>query len=236
LVIGSYKKKEILMELSVFDLSKYLGVVPDTIERWVRQGKIPISKKRLNYRFETKELEQWARKHNIRLNLSDKGIAEKEKESIISLSTAVKNGGVYFDIQANDVNSVLKSCLEKISKIPDDFKTDILSRLIERENALSTGIGNAIAIPHPREQLTYLTDPLVSICFLANPVDYKALDNQPVSILFFLLSSSLKMHLHLLSVLSFCLRESSFVSFLKSNPDPIELIEKIEILQDANPL
>ncbi len=224
------------MELSVFELSKYLGVVPDTIERWVRQGKLPIFKKGIKYRFDTKELEQWAGKHNIRLNFSDKGIVEKERESIITLSKAVQNGGVYFDIQAKDVNSVLKSCLEKISNIPNDFKTDILNRLVERENALSTGIGNAIAIPHPREQLTYLPDPLVSICFLANPVDYKALDNQPVSILFFLLSSSLKMHLHLLSVLSFCLRDSSFVSFLKSRPDPVELIEKIEILQGQNPL
>jgi len=224
------------MELSVFDLSKHLGVVPDTIERWVRQGKLPVSKKGATYRFRTSELKKWAAKHNISLDLSDRGTFQKETESVIPLSIAVQNGGVYFDIQGNDVKSVLNACIEKISIIPDDFKTDLLERLIEREKALSTGIGNGIAIPHPREQLSYLSDPVVSICFLANPVDYKALDNQSVSVLFFILCPALKMHLHLLSALSFCLRDSQFVSFLKSRPDPDQLIEKIEILQKANPI
>ncbi|MCK5541909.1 MAG: helix-turn-helix domain-containing protein [Desulfobacterales bacterium] len=37
------------MELSIFELSKHLGVAQDTIERWVRQGKLPVSKKGVNY-------------------------------------------------------------------------------------------------------------------------------------------------------------------------------------------
>ncbi|MBU1696714.1 MAG: PTS sugar transporter subunit IIA, partial [Proteobacteria bacterium] len=146
------------------------------------------------------------------------------------------NGSVYFDVQGHDVNSVLKFCVEKISRIPDEFKTDLLDRLIKREKALSTGIGNGIAIPHPREQLSYLESPVVSVCFLDHPVDYKALDNQPVSILFFILCPTLKMHLHLLSALSFCLRDDLFIGFLKSRPDPVALVEKIEIIQKTNPI
>ncbi|MBU2628892.1 MAG: PTS sugar transporter subunit IIA, partial [Proteobacteria bacterium] len=172
----------------------------------------------------------------ISLNLSDKATSEKQNDFDIPLSVAIQNGGIYIDIQGNDVTSVLKSSIGKISDIPDDFKTDLLDRLIEREQALSTGIGNGIAIPHPREQLTYLARPIVCVCFLANPVDYKALDRQPVSILFFLLCPSLKLHLHLLSALSFCLRDSQFTSFLKSRPNPDQLIEKIEALQEANPI
>jgi PTS system nitrogen regulatory IIA component len=220
------------MECSALDLSKYLGVATNTIERWLRQGKLPVSKKGIKYIFRSKDLEKWASKHNITLNLSD--ISVPEKESIISLSSAVQNGGIYFDIPGNDVNSVLKASIEMISDIPDDLKTDVLDRLMEREQALSTGIGNAIAIPHPREQLSYLPRPMVSVCFLANPVDYKALDNKPVSILFFLFGKSLTIHLHLLSALSFCLRDSQFVSFLKSKPEPEQLVEKIAIIQKAN--
>ena len=224
------------MELSVFDLSKHLGVVPDTIERWVRQGNLPVFKKGINYRFDTKELEKWAAKHNIGLNFSDMGTPPSKIDSVIPLSIAVKNGGVYFDIQGNDVNSVLKSSIEKISNISDDFKIDLLDRLIDREQALSTGIGNGIAIPHPREQLSYLKNPLVSVCFLEHPVDYQALDNRPVSVLFFILCPALKMHLHLLSSLSFCLRDYQFIDFLKSRPKSDQLVEKIEIIQKANPI
>ena len=224
------------MELSVSELSKHLGVAPDTIERWVRQGKLPVFKKGINYRFDTKELEKWASKHNISLKFSGKGAPQKDIESLIPLSFAVQNGRVYFDIQGNDVNSVLKSSIKKIDRIPDNFKADLLDRLIKREKALSTGIGNGIAIPHPREQLSYLESPMVSVCFLDHPVDYKALDNQPVSILFFILCPTLKMHLHLLSALSFCLRDDLFIDFLKSRPDSVALVEKIEIIQKANPI
>ncbi|MBT3177318.1 MAG: PTS transporter subunit EIIA [Desulfobacula sp.] len=225
------------MELSVFDLSKQLGVAQDTIERWVRQGKLPVIKKGRNYRFDAKELKKWASNHNIKLNFYDKkNMPQKERLSVIPLSVAVQNGGVYFDIQGHDVNSALQSSIEKISMIPDDFKSDLLDRLIEREKALSTGIGNGIAIPHPREQLNYLKNPLVSVCFLDNPVDYKALDNKSVSVLFFILCPDLKMHLHLLSALSFCLRDHKFIEFLKSGPDYAGLIEKIEIIQKTNPI
>lgn len=224
------------MELSIFDLSKHLGVGQDTIERWIRQGKLPVSQKGATYRFQSRELEKWAAKHNISLNLSVKESPEIQTESVISLSQAVENGGIYFDIPGHDVPGVLKTCVDKITAIPDDFKPDLLDRLIQREQALSTGIGNGIAIPHPREQLGYLNHPLVSICFLANPVDYRALDNLPVSVLFFILCPELKLHLSLLSALSFCLRDSEFTALLKSGPEPDLLIDKIHVLQQTNPI
>ncbi|MBA3008909.1 MAG: PTS sugar transporter subunit IIA [Proteobacteria bacterium] len=224
------------MELSIFDLSKHLGVVPDTIERWVRQGKLPVSKTGSNYRFRASELQKWASKHNISLNISDKKVPEKKNEAGIPLSHAVQNGGVYYDLLGEDVKSVLNASLERISKIPKDFKPDLLDRLMEREQALSTGIGNGIAIPHPRVPLGYLNEPLVAVCFLENPVDYQAMDQQPVKVLFLILCPDLKFHLHLLSALSFCLRDKSFVQFLNSCPDPGALIEKIDVLQNLNPL
>ncbi|MCF6246927.1 MAG: PTS sugar transporter subunit IIA [Desulfobacula sp.] len=221
------------MKLSIIELSQHLGVATNTIERWIKQGKLPVSPKGVNYQFHLRDLEKWASKNNINLNLKKNG-NRKEKESNIPLATAVQNGGIYFDIQGHDIKSVLNACLEKISDIPDDFKIDLFDRLLEREKALSTGVGNGIAIPHPREPLVYLNTPIVSACFLNTPVDYKAIDNQPVSILFILLCPSLNMHLHLLSALSFCLRDNMFVNFLKSRPDPNTLIEKITILQKTN--
>jgi len=221
------------MELSISDLSKCLGVIPDTIERWVRQGKLPVSGKAPDYRFRKADLEKWAALHNIRLNFSDRQSLEKQNQTDLLLSEAVRNGGVHFDIPGSDVRTVLNASIDRISNIPDDFRTDLLERLMERENALSTGIGNSIAIPHPRESLTYLKQALVSICFLSNPLEYNALDRKPVSVLFFILCPSLKVHLNLLSTLSFCLKNSQFLDFLKSEPEPDLLIQQIETLQKA---
>jgi PTS system nitrogen regulatory IIA component len=222
------------MELSLFELSKCLGVEQNTIERWIRQGKLPVSQRGAVYRFPASDLKKWAAKHNISLNLERQILPEQAPDSLVSLSKAVQNGGLYFDVPGEDVKTVLSACLEKISKIPDAFKTDLLDRLIEREQALSTGIGKGIAIPHPRVPLGYLTDPLVAICFLETPVDYLSMDQQPVDVLFFILCPDLKFHLHLLSTLSFCLRDQSFTQFLKSRPGPEALTEKLEALQALN--
>lgn len=222
------------MELSLFELSKYLGVEQNTIERWIRQGKLPVSQKGVVYRFPINDLKKWAVKHNISLNLEKQNLPERETDPLVSLSKAVQNGGLYSDIPGDDAKSVLTASLERILKVPKEFKTDLLDQLIEREQALSTGIGNGIAIPHPRVPLSYLNDPLVAICFLETPVEYLAVDQQPVEVLFFILCPDLKFHLHLLSTLSFCLREKSFTQFLKSRPGPKALIEKIEALQALN--
>lgn len=222
------------MELSIFELSKHLGVEQNTIERWIRQGKLPVARKGSSYRFRTSDLKKWASKNNISLNLEKQSMSEKETGPLILLSKAIQNGGVYFNIQGDDVKSVLSASVETINAIPQEFKSDLLERLMEREQALSTGLGNGIAIPHPRTQQAYLDEPLVAVCFLEKEVDYNALDQQPVGILFLILCPDLKLHLHLLSSLSFCLRDKSFIQFLKSRPDPNALIEKIEDLQTLN--
>jgi nitrogen PTS system EIIA component len=58
-------------------------------------------------------------------------------------------------------------------------------------------------------------------------------DGLPVFVLFILLSPSVKIHLHLLSRLAFCVRDASFVDFLKQGPSPEELLEKVENLENA---
>ncbi len=224
------------MDVSVSELSKLLGVSPDTIERWLRQGKLPVSRKGTQYRFKIDELKKWAYNHHINLDLSDKIIPKKKSSSSVSLTDAVQNGGVHFDIQGNDVTTVLASAVDKLQGIPEVHTGRLLDQLIERETALSTGIGNGIAIPHPRQQQDYLNDPMVAVCYLSRPVDYNALDNQPVSVLFVILCPVLKMHLHLLSAISFCLKNRGFTAFLDSQPPLDMLLEKIEAVQKNNPV
>lgn len=222
------------MELSVSELSKLLGVASITIERWLKQGSLPVSSKGTHCRFNKEELESWASKRNINLGFSDHKKPSENKEYTLPLSTAIQNGGIYHDIQGEDVHQVLQNCIEQFSVIPEDLRPDLLDRLVQRESALSTGIGKGIAIPHPREHLNYLTAPAICVCFLDHPVDYKSLDKKSVFVLFFILCPELKMHLHLLSALSFCLRDDQFVQFLESKPDAAQLIEKVEILQQGN--
>jgi nitrogen PTS system EIIA component len=85
----------------------------------------------------------------------------------------------------------------------------ILAGLSERERLSSTGLGQGVAIPHGKiEGLTHIYGLFVR---LAEPIDYKALDKQPVDLVFLLLSppEAGAEHLKALAAISRVTRNSS---------------------------
>ena len=74
--------------------------------------------------------------------------------------------------------------------------------LTERERLGSTGIGEAVAIPHAR--LKGLPRPLGALTVLERPVDYQAIDGRPVRLVFALLvpEEAATGHLQLLALLA----------------------------------
>ena len=62
----------------------------------------------------------------------------------------------------------------------------VVETIAERERLGSTGFGNGVAIPHGK--VAGLTRIFGLVVRLAEPVDYKAIDGQPVDLVFLLLS------------------------------------------------
>ena len=62
----------------------------------------------------------------------------------------------------------------------------IVDSVLEREKLGSTGFGNGVAIPHGK--IAGLARIYCLFARLAEPIDYKAIDGQPVDLVFFLLS------------------------------------------------
>jgi nitrogen PTS system EIIA component len=88
-------------------------------------------------------------------------------------------------------------------------------RLIERERLGSTGFGGGVAIPHGKiEGLSHVVGVFAS---LAQPVDFGAIDDLPVDLVFMLLSPSDAgaEHLKALALISRKLRDARFVAKLR---------------------
>ncbi len=216
------------MELSIKQVAQSLDLPVSTIERWVRQGRIPIRKKGESYSFQPSILKKWAASRSLVFTPETEKIYPVDENSFESLLSAMKRGNVFYKIKGDDIGTVLKSAVDNISLIPEDLRHELYHNLIERENLASTGIGNGIAIPHPREPLSApLESPVIITCFLKHAVDFNAIDDIPVSVLFILISPTVKIHLHLLSRLSFCIRDKLFVDFLSRRPEPGDLFAKI---------
>jgi PTS system nitrogen regulatory IIA component len=220
------------MELTIDDVAKCLNVPSTTVERWIRQGRIPIHKSGGNCRFHQKVIEIWASKHNLPFKKPSQDTTTPKETNYDSLSAAIQRGGTYYNINGETVSNVLKSLVDTVEPWSNDFKDTLFEKLMERESLNSTGIGKGIAIPHPRTPMTCETLPPVIVTgFLSVPIDFKAVDDQPVFVLFLLLSSTIKVHLHLLSRLAFCFRNDSFIEFLKTVPSEADLQSRFESIE-----
>lgn len=95
--------------------------------------------------------------------------------------------------------------------------------LQQRENLGPTGVGNGVALPHARLQGL---DRVVG-CFmrLDVPLEFEAVDKQPVDLFFALFApeGSGVEHLKALALVSRSLRDSSVCAKLRANDDPVTI-------------
>jgi PTS system nitrogen regulatory IIA component len=223
-----------MMKLTIREVAQCLNLPADTVQRWIRQGSIPLSSTGSYCTFKVSALEKWAAEHNLCFTpmTKDRAVPQPEMAGPESLFTVMQRSGIFYNIHGNNPESVLMEAINKIPGLTQSLKATIYSRLLEREALVSTGIGQGIAIPHPRSPLSgQLIQSQIVTCFLDAPIDYAAIDGKPVFMLFILLSPSTKIHLHLLSRIAYCLRDAAFVEFLKTTPAPDPFFNRIKAIE-----
>ncbi len=218
------------MDLKIEDILRLIPVSESTMLQWIKERKIPAYKIRNQYYFNRAEIEEWILTN--RIHVSENILHIRLTEKPVSLIGLLNHGGVHYDIAGDSVEDSIRNAVAAI-RIPADVKPeDVCIALIQREEMMSTAVGKGIAFPHPRcPIISDLDSESLSICFLKNKVDYKALDGEPVRVLFVIISSNSRRHLEILSKISFLCQKNDFVSMLHNHADESfirEYIEKIE--------
>lgn len=100
---------------------------------------------------------------------------------------------------------------------------DLFRRLIGRERLGSTGIGHGIAIPHCRAE--NCTGAVGALITLTAPIDFDAIDSQPVDILFAMLvpEDAHDEHIQTLAALAGALSNEEYRNRLRSADSDIAL-------------
>jgi PTS system nitrogen regulatory IIA component len=210
------------------EVARIMDVPLVTVTRWAHQGKIPCKLKNDAYVFNREKIVSWAKAHHFHICDLSGSKKMQEKSSGISLVSVLERGGIHYNLPGHDIYSVLENAVNRSAVIQSGYREQVLNDLIHREEIASTGIGNGIAIPHPRRPLTGLIDfPALSLFFLENSIDFNAVDGKPVSVLFMIFSPSTPIHLQLLSALSFVLRSKSMLKTLEKREKPDILLQEI---------
>ena len=102
------------------------------------------------------------------------------------LTDLVAPNAVIPALKVTSKKQAIQEIAGKAAKLTGQNERGIFETLIQREKLGSTGVGNGIAIPHGK--LVKLDKLFGLFARLERPVDFDALDGQPVDLVFLLLA------------------------------------------------
>lgn len=222
------------MQMTVKDAAKALNVAEKTVYRWIQSGGLPAYRVAGQYRINRAMLFDWATSKRINFSATEPA-RDLEPPALPTLAGALQEGGIHYRVGGSDKAAILKA-LVGLLRLPDHTDRDFLFQaLMAREQLQSTGVGDGIALPHVRNPgVLEIATPMVCLCFLESPVEFGALDGKPVKVLFVPLSPDVRTHLHLLSRISFALRNPPFKATLANEGRRDEILEAARALEPEN--
>ena len=140
----------------------------------------------------------------------------------MDLGTIVRADGVVLGLDAHSKKHAIQDVSATAAKVTGLPERAIFDTLLQRERLGSTGVGNGIAIPHGK--LVELKE-LTGLFFrLKEPINFDALDNAPVDLIFVLLApeDAGAEHLKALAKIAGLLRAPGMVAQLRSATDRTE--------------
>ena len=103
----------------------------------------------------------------------------------MKISDCLSLKDVFVDLRAANKLQLLEELCRKIADKVPASSDDILDQILKREQLGSTGMGSGVAIPHARLQT--VIKPSGILARLKQPIDFDAIDGQPVDLVFLLL-------------------------------------------------
>jgi PTS system nitrogen regulatory IIA component len=137
----------------------------------------------------------------------------------MDLSDLIDASSILPAVKANSKKQLLQMLSEKAAQIIDLPEREIFDTILQRERLGSTGVGNGIAIPHGKPPgVKRITGVFAR---LETPVDFEALDDQPVDLVFLLLApeGAGADHLKALSRIARILRDAETVAKIRGTRD-----------------
>ena len=141
----------------------------------------------------------------------------------MELADILSEDSVLIATGAPNKNAVLKMLAERAASETGFAAEQIFTALSDREALGSTGLGNGIAVPHGK--FAPLKRVVAVFLRLSEPVDFEAVDDQPVDIVMMLLApvGAGADHLKALARVARILRTDSVVETLRRTSDRAKL-------------
>lgn len=133
----------------------------------------------------------------------------------MKISDLMPVDSILLSVKAKNKRQLLQEIAQFAAEKTKISDRTIFDTILERENLGSTGFGGGTALPHGR--LAEIDKVRIFFAKLSNPVDFEAIDNKPIDIMFLLLSpeSNGADHLTALAQISRILKDTNLVNKLR---------------------
>lgn len=221
------------MLMNITDAANALQAEEKSVIQWIRKERLPAETVRGEYMINRAELLEWATSRGLKVDPAVFKVKDDDSVRMPTLFEAVEAGGIHYGVTGEDKETILKNVVDLLD-LPEGIDPEFLLQvLLTREAMGTTAIGDGIAIPHVRNPiLLQLPVSRIALCFLEKPVDFEAPDGKPVTVLFTLTSPTVKVHLHLLSSLSYALRDKNLREALTARKDRAAILEILKGLDE----
>ncbi|MGB3389535.1 MAG: PTS IIA-like nitrogen regulatory protein PtsN [Pseudaminobacter sp.] len=137
----------------------------------------------------------------------------------MDLSDLIEVKAIMPALKANSKKQLLQLLAERAAAVTGIPEREVFDIILQRERLGSTGVGNGIAIPHGK--LAGINRITGVFARLEVPVEFEALDDQPVDLVFLLLApeGAGADHLKALSRIARVLRDADTVTKIRGTRD-----------------
>lgn len=136
---------------------------------------------------------------------------------------------VRVDLPGKTKREVLENLINLLDGQPHVRNLEEVRRAVmDREDVMSTGVGKGLALPHAKTAA--VDDTVAAFAVTRSKVEFGAIDNQPVQLLFLLVGTeeAKSMHIKLLSRISRLMNRDSFREQLLKAPSAAQVLELFE--------
>jgi PTS system nitrogen regulatory IIA component len=149
------------------------------------------------------------------------------------LAAILPNANVMLDVEATSKKRAFEHAGVLFENQHAIARATVTDNLFARERLGSTGLGHGVAIPHGR--IKGLKNPLAAVLRVQQPIAFDAPDEEPVSLLIFLLvpEAATQRHLEILSEIAEMLSDKDLRERLKAASDAAALHK---LIADWEPL
>ncbi len=223
-------------QLSIEEVVEKLNISVDTLNSWIKNDKFPVSSGGTIVTFNEGDIDKWISKH---LQSANQRIQDHHQNSLSATASPtrigrsmldfVKRGCIRYNIEGTTVEEVIHNAMAEFPLPNGISHAEIAQLILDRERIVTTALCKGVAVPHTNKPI--LSNPeeeCVGIFFLRNPVDFKALDRKPVSVIFIMLSAGRRTHLQMLQRISYFCTKDDFIELIHGKAKPNDILTYLE--------